>query len=263
MDTWNHYASTVMVTLGYPDGAEADCSGVLLNSRLALTAAHCVCTQQNITTPAGSAGSALNGTACAERVYITTVLYGSTLSANYKEESTEKRYRRYLGTVRPHPEFQLLLNENGAALSEQANLATILLDEPVEGGIPFMPFPEFEAQPGEMLVMAGYASKSKDDLGGLYGIRYFRKNKVTRAPAAGSSSVFYEQQGAHLYNGYPGGPCLREEGQRRWLIGIASTGASQDLSCTSTSFFKSWIRAEIQHASQQEFPPPPDLGRRR
>jgi hypothetical protein len=197
MDTQNHHASTVMVTLGNPEG-EADCSGVLLNSRMALTAAHCVCVPQEAMASDGSHGTAFNSSSCAKRVFITTVLYGATLSKNYKAETTEKRYSFYEGTVRPHPEFQLLMDGKGSVVSERANLATILLDEPVEGSIPTATLSEAEAQAGELLLMVGYASKGEEEVGGIYGVRYFRQNKVTQAPSPGSDRVVYEQQGPSL-----------------------------------------------------------------
>lgn len=262
VDIQNHHASTVMVTLNNPED-EADCSGVLLNSRLALTAAHCVCAPQRFIASDGAHGTAFNRSSCAKRVFVTTVLYGATLSKNYKAETTEKRYSSYEGTVRPHPEFQLLMDGKGSVVSERANLATILLDEPVEGSIPTAILPEAEAQAGELLLMVGYASKGEEEVGGIYGVRYFRQDKVTQAPSPGSDRVVYEQQGPSLYNGYPGGPCYREVDARRWLMGIASIGAAKELSCTSTYLFRDWLLAESQAASRLSSNSPLDSGMRR
>jgi hypothetical protein len=262
MDIQNHYASTVMVTLGNPEG-EADCSGVLLNSRLALTAAHCVCVPQKAIASDGPHGTAFDSSSCSKRASITTVLYGATLSKNYKEETTEKRYSIHEGSVRPHPEFQLLIDGKGSVASERANLATILLDEPVEGSIPAAIVPETEAQAGEPLLMVGYASKGEDEVGGIYGVRYFRKDKVTQAPSPGSDRVVYEQQGPSIYNGYPGGPCYREADGRHWLMGIASIGSPKELSCTSSYLFRDWLVAEIQAASRLSSNPSLDSGVRR
>jgi hypothetical protein len=113
-----------------------------------------------------------------------------------------------------------------------------------------IPLAQAEAQAGESLVMAGFAHDGRRRFGGIYGVRYFRKNPVTQVSEQGR--VFYEQQGTYVYNGYAGGPCLREEEGKQWLVGVADMGSEEQLSCTSVSFFREWLLSEIEHAHGKE-----------
>ncbi|WP_373691615.1 trypsin-like serine peptidase [Hyalangium versicolor] len=151
------------------------------------------------------------------------------------------------GKVRVHPAFKIELNEQGAVLSTRADLALIILDSPEDESVESIPFAEKEAQENETLVMAGYGDdpRFRDEPG----LRYFRHNKVTKVPGNSDGRILYEQQGAFVYNGYTGGPCFREDSGQRWLVGIASVGTELELTCTSTYFFRDWLRAEFQRVA--------------
>ena len=166
------------------------------------------------------------------------------------EPPSSLKMRRFKGKVRVHPAFKLELDEQGAVVSTKADLALIVLDFPVAESLPFVPFADTEVQEGEMLVMAGYGDdlRFRDD---PY-LRLFRRNKVTQVQGRSDGKVLYEQQGAFVYNGYTGGPCFREDKGQRWLVGIASVGSEQELSFTSTYFFKDWLRAELQHVGSTD-----------
>jgi hypothetical protein len=229
-DFANRYATTVMVTSKDPlEGAE--CSGLLVSPEVVLTTASCVCRD-------------LNGPACAEHVYASTVLYGEVI----REDLADFRVRSYRGVVSPHPEFRLLRDGNGSVVSSWADLALILLEEPMEWEFAQLPLREEESQVGEQLHMAGYGYGTQ--WGQLYGMRFVRRDPITRASTAGGGRVVYEQQGAFLYNGFHGGPCFYEDERGRWLAGIASVGTERELAFTSLLPCQSWLNAGIERASE-------------
>jgi hypothetical protein len=254
MDVGNRYVSTLMLTADARTRA-ASCSGILLNQRVALTAASCVCLQWEDVTNGIPKKRLFDASDCAERTFLKTVRYGAVGDWEYKEHTTVKSFQTLKGKVRVHPEFKLELDAQGAALTSHADLAVIVLDSPLKERLPSVPLSESEVQENETLVMAGYASDVR--FGGFPGIRYFRQNKVTQVPGVMDGRILYEQQAPFLYNGYTGGPCFREEKNHQWLAGIASVGSDQELSFTSTYFFRDWLRAELQRAATADSPSAP------
>lgn len=96
--------------------------------------------------------------------------------------------------------------------------------------------------------MAGYGYG--EEFGQIYGLRFFRKNHVTRFSSSSAGRIIYEQQGVFLYNGFKGGPCFREDERGTWLVGVASIGLDRELAFTSTRPYQEWVLAEIQRASE-------------
>jgi hypothetical protein len=240
MDVTNRYASTLMITADAQARVPA-CSGVAINPQLVLTAASCVCSPPDAV--------------CAKRSFVTTVLYGAVGAKDFKEATTEKRYHSYEGEVRPHPDFKISLDGQGSTQSSRADLAVILLDKPIEEALEYVPLAKTEIQADEFLIMSGYAQPGP--FGGVPGgIRYFRRNKVVDVLQTPQGKAAYAQQGAFIYNGFRGGPCFREAGSRRWLVGIASPGSDKELSFTTVYAFRDWLLDEARHAADAATLPP-------
>jgi hypothetical protein len=229
-DYENRHTSTLLVTTKEPFGA-AECSALLVSRWVVLTAASCVCRGQK-------------GSACAEHAYASPIVYEQVLRPDFATYRT----RAYRGTVRPHPEFQLTWDEQGTVVASRADLAVIVLDEPVASEIAAEQFEGGEAKAGETLVMTGYGYGLR--WGQLDGIRFTRRDKVMQPAASGGGRVVYEQQGAFLYEGFHGGPCFREDELGRRLVGVVSVGTEKETAFTSLHPYQDWLRTELQRAAQ-------------
>jgi hypothetical protein len=249
MDVKNRYVSAVMLSLKDPRDMP-HCSGVLLSPQRVLTAASCVCALRGEVPRSEGAETRAGASSCAKRVFVTAVVYGEAGSPQFKELSTQMVFYTAKGSVRPHPELELVLDKRGFVLSGRADLAMVLLDEPLKTGGGEVLLSHDEAHGGESLVMAGYGHD--EAVGGFYGARYFRTNRVTGIrPSSEGGKIVYEQQGTYAYNGFDGGPCLREEGKLQWLAGVAIARADQELTCTSTAVYRDWILEELKYVPGQ------------
>jgi hypothetical protein len=228
-DFENRHTTTVMVTTKEPLRL-AECSGLLVSPWVVLTAASCVC-------------KSLKGLACAEHAYAAPIVYRQVVD----EDFALFPFHAYRGVVRSHPQFQLTLDEQGNVVASQADLAVIMLDEPVALEAAAVQLGADEVNAGETLLMTGYGYGLK--WGQLDGVRFTRRDKVTKVAASGGGRVVYEQQGAFLYDGFHGGPCFREDERGGWLVGVVSVGTEKETAFTSIHPYQDWLRAEIQRAA--------------
>jgi hypothetical protein len=242
VDIEDRYASVVMIAMKNPD-APVLCSGVLVSERLVLTAGSCVCMRQPTGQSPMKADDSLQVSSCARRVSVTRVIHGR----EPKVQWGQRQLRTYEGSVRTHPELELRADPHGLS-AIHADLAAIVLDEPVREQLAEALLAGSEVREGEALIMAGYGQD--EAMGGERGVRYYRKNKTKRIPYSADDRILYEQQGAYVYNGFAGGPCFREEQGGRWLVGIAGRGSEEELSCTSLHVHREWVRDEVQRARQ-------------
>lgn len=220
------------------------CSGVLVSSRLVLTAGHCVCAQRKDRVREEERGIVVDGLACAPATLVKAVLYEPPTP----EHGRGSRTMEYSGTVRPHPDLKVQLDAQGRVVSSTADLAVIVLDIPVKGSIPPVQLAEKEVELRETVTMASFGHD--DVLGGLGGDRRFSEKRVTQVPGAGSGRVLVEQLQWHRYKGDSGGPLLRQTQQGPVLVGVSTRGLGSEPSMTSTYGYRGWLREELQRAAQ-------------
>lgn len=241
LDTENRYPFAVMIKAPLRSGGTRMCSGVLIHSRLALTAAHCVCGIRRSAAPSEGTRLIIDGSTCAESVTVTTVVY-------HPSRTTDSDHRGHDGKVRPHKDFRIVLDAQGNVLENSADLAVIHLEESLK---------QKEFQPvsvatdkvwlNDSVVLVGYGYDKRTH--GYSGDRRSGNNQVTAVETSGKTFLV-GRKGSHTLGGDSGGPCLREG----MLVGIATTSSEPPVEFsefTSTHFYKQWLDEEIAQARKK------------
>ena len=236
IDVENHYPSAVMVTT--PLGSTVlRCSGAIIHPRMVLTAGHCVCERHPSSSAEGPVLALIDSSACASSSTVTTVAYKPP-------RKLDSDRRGATGKILPHPALHIALGAQDEVLSSTADLAVILLDEPL--GEAFRPvlLAESEVTPNDIVTIVGYGYDEIED--GFNGDRRFSKNKVQAFAASGQGRVLIEQPGRHTYRLDSGGPCLREGSGGATLTGVSSRNLGQGAAFTSIVPYRNWLRAQMQ-----------------
>jgi hypothetical protein len=244
LDTANQYLFTVLIEAhaSPPMGEALKCSGVLIAPRLVLTAGHCVCLPPS--TP--PAAAVIDNSACAN----TAILTATTYLPQERGKSQSATIGQYEGVIHPHPELEILLDEQGRVTSGHADLAVIILNTPLPEDLRPVELAETEVELHAPLLMVGVGHTdgiSADP----FGQRRFNRTRVA-SPPAGQERIFLDPPKQPLFANDSGGACVREAAQGSELIGISNRGLGTGSTCTSTYFHRAWLQNELLKAAKAE-----------
>lgn len=290
LDAEDRYLSSVMVLVGSgdPSGFQGRCSGVLIHPRLVITAGHCVCTRRsptpddrtargNESTASGPSreGRPIQRAAVLRSVELTGIIdtkspcvaEAEVFTASYAPTPARAPQQRKPlpshGKVLVHPGLELVFGKRSGAeqvMWSNADLAAILLDQPIPLQLQRLELAEAEVQVGDLITLVGFGPGT---LTPVYGFRHFGDNKVNRLiPLETGSAVFRAEEqelsdgstASHAQPGDSGGACIKK-GDKNVLVGITTVGAEKPAGghmsvFTSIYSHRSWLRQMLQKADE-------------
>lgn len=247
LDVSNRYSFTVSVEAN-PTATEEGvqlCSGLLLTPRLVLTAGHCVCGWHKAEKDGRQGEALMDRSGCAASATITAMIYQPRTPGR----APAAIHDSHRGEVHPHPEFQLVRDASGKLTTVHANLALILLEEPVLDVAPPPRLADSEARLEESLVTVGYGNDERGTA--LHGERRFNTSRVISLPED-RERILLSPPRHLLYQDDSGGPCLRESPEGDVLVGVSNRGLNNESSCLSTYFHREWLRQQLIEATQPQ-----------
>lgn len=244
IDDGNLYLAGVRVTALSGEQRVMMCSGAALSRRVVLTAGHCVCPPRQDVSGATQGQEFVDGSSCVSSAEVEMILYEppSKVRGSIRSGSIASSQ----GTVRPHPELKVVVDGERRVLKSHADLALIVLSEPLEA--PGLPLSNEEVHLGDRVLIVGHGY---DEVANVIGSeRRFSMNTVTRLAAPEDERILILQPGGHPYRQDSGGPCLRQGEHGPELVGIASRWLGAGAAFTSTYAYRHWLRDEVRHAEE-------------
>jgi hypothetical protein len=243
IDQENLYPSAVMVLMPDREEVGINCSGVAISRRVILTAGHCVCAQRKSGPPEAGGGAIIDTGQCAGTANVVTLVY----IARTPDGNSGARSMTRQGVVHPHPELKIVLDEQGRVVSSHADLALVVLKEPVE--VQPVAVTDEEARVDDSVLMVGYGYDEVVDVFGHE--RRVSVNRVTKILEPGGERIQVEQPGKHRYRMDSGGPCFVKKRAGPVLVGISSRWLGEGATFVGTHGYRDWLRREIQRAESQ------------
>lgn len=242
VDDGNRYLAAVQVTTFAGERVMMICSGAALSRRVVLTAGHCVCPLRQAVPGAAQGQEISDASSCATSVDAAMMVYDPPSRDNGRVEGATLPFST--GTVRPHPELKVVIDGERHVLESHADLALIVLDEPLK--VPGLSLSNKEVRVGDEVLIVGYGYDETVDWFGSE--RRFSLNTVTRLATPEDERVLIRQPGGHLYRQDSGGPCLRQGPQGPELVGISSRWLGEGAAFTSIHGYRRWLRDEVWRA---------------